>query len=232
MTSRVRRHALGMFGGMAAASLLGLVATSTRSMDGSQQIDLAAAIPTAFGSWKLDPLATAFVRPTDELANRIYQQLLERTYIDHVGRRVMLSIAYGRQQSSGLEVHLPEICYRFGGFTVSGRHVADVQFPGQRARVTRLVAELPLRPEVITYWIVLGGERIPDGNTYRLRRLANAVRRESADGVLVRVSSLDIDPDRAFALQLEFINEMLAAMRPADRAHVTGTSLDALQSKA
>jgi EpsI family protein len=217
---------------MAAASLLGVMAAPSSSMDESQQIDLGAAIPTAFGPWKLDLLAAAFVRPADELATRIYQQLLERTYIDGSGRRVMLSIAYGRQQSSGLEVHLPEVCYRWGGFAVSGRHVAEVQFQGQGVRLTRLVAELPLRPEAITYWIVLGGERIPDGNTYRLRRLAKAVRQESADGMLVRVSSLDINPDRAFTLQLEFINDMLAAMDPASRARVTGTSLNALQSKA
>jgi EpsI family protein len=225
MMSRTRRQALAIFAGMAAAAVLGALAIPTRSAHGPAGVDLEAAIPAQFGPWKIDPLAAAFVRPAgDGLSERLYQQLLERTYIDPLGRRVMLSIAHGRDQAAGLELHLPEICYRYAGFTVGGRHVAEIQIAGKITPVTRLAADLPLRPELVTYWIVLGGERIADGNTFRLRRLANAVRREPADGLLVRVSSLDIDAGRAFVLQAQFIDDMVRALSAADRARIVGTA--------
>jgi len=81
---------------------------------------------------------------------------------------------------------------------------------------------LPQRPEAVTYWIVLGGEAIADGNTFRLRRLANAVRRTSADGLLVRVSSLDLNAERAYALQTSFLSDMVQAMSATDRELFVG----------
>ncbi len=134
----------------------------------------------------------------------------------------MLSIAYGAQQAAGLELHLPEVCYRYAGFAVGGRHIVELDVNGQRISATRLVAELPQRPEVVTYWIVLGGESIADGNSFRLRRLANAVRRRSADGLLVRVSSLDPDAERAHALQMKFLSDMWLLMSKADRELLVG----------
>jgi EpsI family protein len=225
MMSRTRRHALAIFAGMAAASLLGAFALPRRLAGGPGGMDLEAAIPAQFGPWSIDPLAAAFVRPAgDSLAESLYQQLLERTYIDPMGRRVMLSIAHGRDQASGLELHLPEICYRYAGFTVGARHVSDIQIAARSTPVTRLTADLPLRPEVVTYWIVLGGERVADANTFRLRRLANAVRRQPADGLLVRVSSLDIDAQRAYTLQALFIDDMVRSLSVADRERIVGVA--------
>lgn len=224
-----RRQALNLFAGMAIASLLGAAAIpAPRAGDTRPELDLAAAVPTQFGPWQVDPLSAAFVRPptppTDDPGEYGYERLLERTYVDGLGRRVMLSIAYGPEQSSGLELHLPEVCYRYGGFNVSARHVAEVQVAGEAVQMTRLNANLPLRPELVTYWIVLGDERISDSNSFRLRRLAKAVRRESAEGMLVRVSSLDVDAGRAFALQTEFINDMVQSMSASHRQRIFGSA--------
>ena len=224
-----RRHALNLFAGMAVASLLGAATVpAPRAGDPRPELDLAAAVPTQFGPWQVDPLSAAFVRPptppTDDLAEYGYERLLERTYVDRHGRRVMLSIAYGPEQSSGLELHLPEVCYRYGGFNVSARHVAELQVAGETVQVTRLSAHLPQRPELVTYWIVLGDERLPDSNGFRLRRLAKAVRRESAEGLLVRVSSLDVDAGRAFTLQAEFIDDMVRSMSAPHRQRIFGSA--------
>lgn len=215
-----RRRAALLAGAMGATAVLGLLARPRRTAEPA--LDLSDAFPADFGAWHEDKVAAAFVRPASELANRLYEQLLERTYVDAAGRRIMLSVAYGREQASGLELHWPDICYRYGGFSVYGKHLADVPTDGRRLPVTRLVAELPLRPEPITYWAVLGGERIADANTYRLRRLAHAVRRQIADGLLVRVSSIDPVAERAFELQATFIDQLLQAMTPDDRARVAG----------
>jgi EpsI family protein len=218
--NRSRRRAIALAASMGVTATLGLLARPRRAAAGG--IDLQRAFPTRFAAWQEDRVAAAFVRAANELADQLYEQLLERTYIDPEGRRLMLSVAYGREQAAGLELHWPDVCYRYGGFSVHGKHLATVPTEGRQLPVTRLVAELPLRPEPVTYWSVLGGERVADANTFRLRRLSHAVRREVADGLLVRVSSIDPDADRAFALQARFIDEMIAAMAPADRARVAG----------
>jgi EpsI family protein len=207
---------------MASLAVAGGFVRPPQPADGTAPINLDSLFPSRFGRWRLDTAAAAFVRAPDPLTQALYQQLLERTYIDAQGWRVMLSAAYGREQAGGLEMHWPEVCYRYGGFGVRGRHLADLGTPDAPAPVTRLIAELPGRPEPVTYWAVLGGVRAPDGNTFRLRRLNHAVRREVADGLLVRLSSIDYDAERAFAIQAEFVKELLAAVSPADRARITG----------
>lgn len=218
--NHARRRAALLAGAMGATAVLGLLARPRRLADGAP--DLGRAFPVAFGPWREDKVAAAFVRANNELANQLYEQLLERTYVDAAGQRIMLSVAYGREQAAGLELHWPDVCYRYGGYSVYGKHLADVPTDGRRLPVTRLVAELPLRPEPVTYWAVLGGERIADANSYRLRRLAHAVRRQIADGLLVRVSSIDPVAERAFEVQATFIDQLLQAMTPEDRARVAG----------
>lgn len=218
--NHARRRAALLAGAMGATAVLGLLARPRRLVEAAP--DLGRAFPLAFGPWREDKVAAAFVRANNELANQLYEQLLERTYVDSAGQRIMLSVAYGREQASGLELHWPDVCYRYGGYSVYGKHLADVPTDGRRLPVTRLVAELPMRPEPVTYWAVLGGERIADANSYRLRRLAHAVRRQIADGLLVRVSSIDPVTERAFEVQANFIDQLLQAMTPENRGRVAG----------
>jgi EpsI family protein len=222
MMRRRRRQAIFALLGMSAASVLGALALPDRPVTDLSRVDLETIVPARFGAWQIDGLAAAFVRPGNDLPEWGHQKLVERTYIDRDGRRVMLSMAFGTDQSAGLELHLPEVCYRYAGFAVSGRHISELGLRDRRLAVTRLVAELPQRPEAVTYWIVLGGEAIADGNTFRLRRLGNAVRRSSADGLLVRVSSLDLNAERAYALQTRFVSDMVHAMSATDRELLIG----------
>jgi EpsI family protein len=216
-----RRRALMFAAGMAGTSVLGLF-VGPRRLAEATTLDLRKILPTRFEDWREDTVAAAFVRPANELTNRLYQQLLERTFVDAQGRRVMLSMAYGREQAASLELHWPEVCYRYAGYTVHGKHQASLVTDGRSLEVTRLIAELPLRPEPITYWTVLGGQHVTDANTFRLRRLAHAVRREIADGLLVRVSSIDPVAERGYELQAGFIDQMLRAMDPEDRTRIAG----------
>ncbi|RZT98152.1 exosortase C-terminal domain/associated protein EpsI [Rivibacter subsaxonicus] len=218
-----RRRALVLTAGMGAAAALGSVARPTRLDDAQPPPDLEQIFPSAFGAWRVEQLSAAFIRPANDLSKRLYQRLLERVYTDSARRRVMLSVAWGSEQSSNLQLHWPEVCYRYSGFAVHGRHQEQIMSNGRSVPVTRLVAEMPLRPEPVTYWAVLSGERTADANTFRLRRLAHAVRHQSADGLLVRVSSIDADAQRGFALHAEFIDALSRALSPADLARVEGT---------
>ena len=219
-----RRTALVLAAGMGAASLLAALG-KPRPADGSgPRLDLDKLIPHEFGPWRVDEAMKAFVRPAAAQAKRfgIYDQVLERSFVGAGGQTVMLSVAYGGEQSAGMQLHRPEICYAAGGFEVRDTHAAVMALDARQLPVTRLRAELPGRPEPITYWTLLGGVVVADASSFRLRRLSFAARREAADGMLVRVSSIDPDGARAFALHQAFAIDMVRAIAPADRAKVVG----------
>lgn len=180
--------------------------------------------PASFGAWKLDPAAAGLVRPAFERARQfqMYDQVLERTYVDGAGHSIMLSVAYGRQQSVGLQMHRPEVCYKAGGFKVSHVEPGHLNLLGRAVPVTRLFASMEGRPEPITYWQLLGKELIADEAQFRLRQLLPGATGGIPDGLLVRISSLDEDLVRAYQLQGEFAQAMTQALTPAQRERVLG----------
>ncbi|MCH8179250.1 MAG: EpsI family protein [Proteobacteria bacterium] len=178
------------------------------------------------GVWRLDAVASGMVRPAFEAARRfqMYDQVLERTYIHPSGRRVMLSVAYGRQQSVGLQMHRPEVCYRAGGFEVSALTPATLALPGRQLPVVRLMATLPERPEPITYWRLLGDEVVQDEARFKVAQiLAGLSHRGLADGLLVRLSTIDGDAQTGWTWQAAFARDLAAALSPEQRLRVLGT---------
>lgn len=188
------------------------------------QTPLEQLFPAQFGDWQLDPSTLALIRPAFEQARRfqMYDQVLERTYMDKHGRRVMLSVAYGRQQSVGLQMHRPEVCYKAGGFRIADVQSGDMPLLGHKVPVTRLFASMEGRPEPITYWRLLGNELMADEQQFKLRQLSLGASGSIPDGLLVRVSSIDDVPANAYKLQAEFAQAMAQAMSPAQRLRVLG----------
>lgn len=186
-------------------------------------VPLESLFPLVVGAWQLDPTAVAPIRPAFERARQfqMYDQVLERTYADPQGRRIMLSVAYGRQQSVGLQMHRPEVCYRAGGFVISDVNEHRLAVNGQTLPVTRLLASMPGRPEPITYWRLLGEQVVVSESGFRLGewRWGGGV---LMDGLLVRVSSMDSDLAAAWQVQADFVVQLAAAMNPAQRRRVFG----------
>lgn len=219
----VRRRALMVALGMGATAAVAAWLTPARP-DEAARIDLDGVLPDQFGDWHIDPATTAFVRATDRRGaqGQLYDQVLERIFVNDRGERVMLSIAYGAQQSSDMQLHRPEVCYRAGGFEV-GKTRADVlALAGREVSVTRLVARLPGRPEPITYWATIGG-RIDDGRQPPvLERFSRIRRRQRADGVLVRISSIESDAPAAWQLHGRFAGDMLAVLSQEQQLRLLG----------
>jgi EpsI family protein len=188
------------------------------------QLPLESLVPARFGSWRLDPVAAGMVRPAVEAAKayEMYDQVLERVYMDDAGERVMVSVAYGRRQSVGLQMHRPEVCYRTGGFAVSAPQAGQLLVNGKAMPVTRLVAQMPGRNEPITYWRLLGDRLVVDDSDFRWAQFKSGVRRAIPDGMLFRVSTIDASPARAYAIQTRFVQALDAALSPAQRARLMG----------
>lgn len=180
--------------------------------------------PSQFADWRLDPSSTFFVRPAVDQAKRfqMYDQVLERTYVNPKGQRLMLSVAYGRQQSVGLQMHRPEVCYKAGGFEVSDTTLATIEVAGRPLVVTRLQAHMDGRPEPITYWRLLGDGVVAPEATFKFKQLSLGLTGRVLDGLLVRVSSIDTDTAAAHHLQAKFADDMARAMTPAMRQRAFG----------
>jgi EpsI family protein len=220
-----RRQALVLAAGMAASATLATwLRPAPRGVQAHAGPALDDLVPARFVVWSLDRDAASFVRAADRRGRQtaIYDQVLERTFLHPSGQRVMLSLAYLGAQSSDMQLHRPEVCYRAGGFRVDGLSAARLQVGDRSLPVTRLVAEMPGRPEPITYWTVVGG-RAGEATVLPWReRLRQALRRQDAEGVLVRISSIDPRAERAYALHGEFAADLALALAPDRRDFVLG----------
>lgn len=220
-----RRHALLLAAGMGASALSAAwLRPAPRGVESHAGPSLDDLVPARFGVWALDRDAASFVRAADRRGRQtaVYDQVLERTFVHTSGQRIMLSLAYLGAQSSDMQLHRPEVCYRAGGFRVGEPRASRLQLDGRTLPVTRLVAEMPGRPEPITYWTVVGG-RAGDATVLPWsERLHRALRREDAEGVLVRISSIDPQPERAYALHGEFAADLARALSADRRDFVLG----------
>lgn len=196
----------------------------------SSRVSLDHLLPDRFGDWSIDREAAVYVRAADARGRQVgfLDQVLERSFLDASGARVMLSVAYLGAQSSGMQLHRPEVCYRAAGFRIGDLRQASVDLGSGSLPITRLLAEMPGRPESITYWTVVGGETVASQEQGWSDRLRRAWRRIGRDGVLVRISSIDADAERAFRLHERFAADMTATLAPGGRELLLGSHSAAL----
>lgn len=188
-------------------------------------MDLETLVPKSFGNWRLDT-AISPILPNEEqqaLLNKIYNQTLSRTYMNGAGQRVMLSIAYGGDQiDKGMQIHRPETCYASQGFQVKKEQVGELALQYGTLPIKRLLAVQGGRNEPITYWVVIGEKAAHVGFRQKLAQLSYGLSGKVPDGMLVRVSSIDPDEQRAYQLQDDFIKDLLAVLSPESRARIAG----------
>lgn len=221
----MRRRSVAAFLAMGAAAALAHVATPrTKLADLGPPIDLEAIFPSVFGAWRVDTNLPVILPAPDVQAklDAIYNQVLSRTYVDNQGRRVMLSVAYGGDQSDGMNIHLPEVCYPAQGFQLVSRLRQTLSMAGRQIPVVRLVTRLGGRVEPVTYWITVGNVVVPSKTEQKLVKIRYGLRGEIPDGMLVRVSSIDADARKAFNLHGEFVAAMAEAMSPENLVRVAG----------
>lgn len=214
-----------LFGLMIATSALALAMRPTQKLaDLGPKVELEALVPHTFADWREEKTATAqIVDPgTQEMLNMIYSQMVSRTYVNHDGYRIMLSLAYGGDQSRDMQVHRPEVCYSAQGFRVGDQTKTDLGVQSRALPVMQLVATAGARIEPITYWIRVG-DKLARGNVeLGLSRISYGVRGQIADGLLVRVSSIDRDTPHAYLQQEKFIKDLIAAIPENDRQDLIG----------
>ena len=181
----------------------------------------------SFGGWVLAPeQSTAVVNPQQqETLDAIYDEIVSKVYIDRAtGRRVMISLAYGNNQSRATQVHKPEVCYPAQGFDLMSMQKGTLAMADQQALpVMRIVAQMGRRVEPLTYWIRAGDRVVRGAIEQNIARVSLGLRGYIPDGLLFRISEINADATASFALQDRFVREFLAQLSPAARESLIGT---------
>lgn len=215
---------LALFGAMICASVGAMVMTPRTMTDGAATIQLAALIPESFGPWRVDASVVPIAPSPDVQAKlaKIYNQTFARTYINDRGQRVMLSVAYGGDQSDAMRVHLPEVCYATQGFQIDQQAFGVLEMGAGTLPVKRLVATKGPRTEPITYWIVVGEKIARTSTEQKIAQLHYALRGTVPDGMLVRVSTISRETEASYAIQQTFVDALRAGLQFDERTRFFG----------
>ena len=194
--------------------------------DSRAKVDLEQMFPAAFGDWKVDKfLPVQLVSPDlEQFLATIYSQTLSRTYINSQGQRIMLSVAYGGDQSDATRAHRPEVCYPAQGFQIIASQTGVVDTPSHPLRVRQLVAKAGGRVEPISYWITVGDRIALSGTEQKLAQLSYSARGVIPDGMLVRVSNIEANSALAYQQHGSFISQMTSAMSVSVRDRIVGVA--------
>jgi EpsI family protein len=190
----------------------------------ARKIQLERMVPAAFGAWKVDPNVVQVAPSTDVQTslNKLYDQIVSRTYVNNRGERIMLTIAYGGNQNDSLKAHRQEVCYSSQGFKISHLVQTTLEIGNSAIPVTRMLAVQGNRSEPVTYWFTMG-DRVVLGRFERLMvQLKYGLSGEIPDGMLVRVSNLAAEPEVAYRAHLDFVHELIASMKKEDAGHLLG----------
>ena len=211
---------------MVLSGALTLALTPTNKIaDLQEKLNLEILIPSRFGDWKIDEsiIPLQVDAETQAKLNEIYNQTLSRTYVNSLGERIMLSVAYGGDQSDNLAVHKPEVCYYAQGFEIMKTFADELLTQYGKLPIKRLLAIKGNRNEPITYWVTVGNKVVLPGIDEKLQQLRYGLTGSVPDGMLVRVSSIDSDKDKAYQIQTIFIQDLLSTLDVKERTRLIGT---------
>jgi len=188
------------------------------------KVNLELLIPRQFGEWhQLDQPSILIVNPQQvALLEEIYSQTLSRSYANAEGAVVMLSIAYGANQTRDVALHIPDACYPAQGFEVLSNIKGTLETGFGNIRVTRMTARRGNRSEPVTYWSTLGDKVMQGGLETRLMRVEYGLRGLIPDGLIFRLSSVSPDAKTAYELQEVFVRKLMTALPPASRLQLMG----------
>lgn len=219
-----KHFVIGLF--MLAAAGMALALKPTEKIaDAGPKVDLETLIPKAFGDWKIDEtIVPLLVDPeTQAKLDKIYNQTLTRTYVNSQGARIMLSIAYGGDQSDSMAVHKPEVCYPAQGFQILKNQDGLFSTGAGEIPVRRLIAKQGSRVEPITYWTTVGDAVAVSGLKWKLNQIKYGLTGKIPDGLLFRISSIQADEHAAYRAQDDFSRALLDALTPEGKQRIIGS---------
>lgn len=219
----------GLTAAMIATSIVAPMFVPTKMLaDIHGPVNVQEIIPVSFGGWRMidDGKHGSIVSPqVEQMLSEIYDGTLTRTYRNNSGKTVMLSIAYGGNQNRELQLHRPEVCYAAQGFKVKNIVKDAMKIPGVgEIQVKHMLAVNGPRVEPVTYWMRVGDYVLSSGLEQALTRYRYGLTGYIADGLLVRISSIDSNEEAAYELHREFARDMLGSIAASDLHDMIGST--------
>ncbi len=181
------------------------------SVDVQDFPSLESSIPISFEGWhSINQGLPQIVDPQAEKSlDAIYSQTLSRIYVDKQQEKIILSLAYGPNQTEPLRVHKPEVCYPAQGFNIESNEVGQLEVAGQEIPVKFLKGVSSDYTEFVTYWIVVGGVAVATDLGFKLQQFKFSLDGKIPDGLLFRVSSHGQDAKAEYQKQKRFVNDLI-----------------------
>lgn len=183
---------------------------------GSQKLENL--VPKSIGPWNFLTASGLVVPTEDELAKRLYSQLLTRVYSDGRNPPVMLLLAQNGSQTGFLQIHRPETCYTAGGYQISGLAPHPIQIGSKLIMANSIDASAGGPTEHVVYWTRIG-KKIP--SSWKEQKFAVAEQNLEGlipDAILVRISCVSDDAAVAFATIDGFVQALIASIPPDRRS--------------
>ncbi len=215
--------ALFMFAASAAAFVL---TPNTYLWKNRPPTELATLLPSSFGPWIQEEAAQEGLVVDPQLTERlaqVYSETISRTYRNERGERIMLSVAYGRDQRGEGRTHYPEVCYPAQGFQIKDRHTIVANIGDYQVPLNRLVAAHSDRIEPVSYWLLVGDKLVSPGISHKLAVISYGIGGQVPDGLLFRLSSIDRDPVAAYERHVDFAKSLVTSIQKSDRERIFGT---------
>lgn len=168
-------------------------------------------VPSSFGAWTVFSDGGVVLPPPDTLRDRLYDNLVTRVYQAPGAPLVMLLLAYNNAQDGVLQVHRPEVCYPVGGFQLSPTKKIQISLSGNSVAANIFTAEAPGRVEQVMYFTRLGTAFPRSWIEQRMSVIKANLAGDIPDGMMMRVSVVGIDQQRANPILTEFTREFISA---------------------
>lgn len=152
--------------------------------------ELEAITPKTIGQWQFETTSGLVLPPSDQLRDRIYSQLLTRTYSAPDGSQLMLLMAYSPSQDGVIQIHRPEVCYPASGYRLTTNRLHDLRLGAVDVPTRFIVAESETRTEQLMYWTRLGRHIPSNWRGQRTAVISENLEGRIPDGILVRFSTV------------------------------------------
>ena len=171
-------------------------------------------VPKRFGIWQSTDSGDVLLPPPDTLRDRLYDNLVTRSYTAPGQNTVMLLLAYNNAQDGVLQVHRPEVCYPVGGFQLSETREIPFRDGTRVIPANFFTAVGPDRVEQVAYYTRLGQDYPRTWAEQRLAVMRANLAGDIPDGMLMRVSLLGRNAASAQAELEQFASSFMAAAPP------------------
>ena len=119
-------------------------------------------------------------------------QVLFREYMDPLGDRVWLFVAYFRSQTYGAQIHSPKHCLPGGGWKILRREKYRFQFMQSNETavlpVNKMLISDGRSTELMFYWFITRSGTITNEFMLKLDLALNSLRRKPTDAAFVRIT--------------------------------------------